>query len=57
MLIYQHRVLRSFSIRVMPDEIRLTADGGQEFVFTRAGVTYSEQAGKPLRVYRRVSPL
>jgi hypothetical protein len=49
--------LRSFSIRAMPDEIRATSDGGQEFVFTKSGVTYCEQAGKPLRVYRRISPL
>jgi len=47
--------LRSFRIEVIPDGVRLRSEGGQEFVFTNSGMTYSEKAGTPLRVYRRIS--
>jgi hypothetical protein len=47
--------LRSFKLELIPEGVRLRSEGGQEFVFTRAGMTYSEKAGTPLRVYRRIS--
>lgn len=47
--------LRSFTIHISPEGVTLRSEGGQEFVFTKAGMTYSEMAGTPLRVYRRIS--
>ena len=48
--------LRSFTIQKASAEgLTLRSEGGQEFVFTKTGMTYSEKAGTPLRVYRRLS--
>ena len=47
--------MRSFAIQATPDAVTLRSEGGQEFVFTRAGLTDYEKAGTPLRVYRRIS--
>ncbi len=49
--------LRSFKIEVTPQGVRLRSEGGQEFVFTNSGMTYSEKTGTALRVYRRISKL
>ena len=47
--------LRSFTVSVEGDAVHFrAASGPQEFVFTAAGVTYTDD-GKPLRVWRRVT--
>jgi hypothetical protein len=54
----QHKIpwegMRSFSIQKTAGTVSLRAETGQEWVFTKAGFTYSEN-GKTLRAYRRLS--
>jgi hypothetical protein len=45
---------RSYNVRLADEELRLRAvDGPHEFVFTAAGLRYSED-GTPLRTWRRI---
>ena len=47
--------MRRFRVVRETDAVRLTASGGQEFLFAPEGLKYSE-GGKLLRVWRRVEP-